>query len=298
MSLRKNITSETSQKTQQTYTFIRKIHIVKDIYNNSPKLSNYKETPFGTFTSEASYSIEAAVVMSMMILVMAVFIWIMRAETTEFIVKNAMHETASEFAVWGEIEASEKVDENKLLKMALIARCKGKLLKRKKQMRFISGGAVGVDLSDSEVNDTYIRLDCRYKLIPITHLFDDSLFRIHENVQVRRYIGWNPEMEGADTYVYVTKHGTAYHRSEECTYLKLSIHEVDRRLIKAKRSKDGSKYKKCSCVKKGTTKVYITDYGNQYHGELNCTDLRRHIRRMHIEEAKKKYHSCPKCGGD
>lgn len=256
-----------------------------------------KETPFCTFKKRASYSIEAAVVMSMMIFIMALFLWVMRAETTEYLVKKSLYETACELSCIGDFEVTEKLDENKVLKHLAIARCKQKLVKEKKMIRFIDGGLLGLDFGKSEIDDAYISLECRYRLVPITPMFSDSLFRIREKVRVRRYIGWNPKMEREEAYVYVTRNGKAYHRSETCPYLKLSIREVSRSSVNGRRAKDGSKYKKCSCVKKGMTRVYITDYGNRFHGDLNCTDLRRHIRRIHIKEAQKDYHSCPKCGG-
>ena len=262
-----------------------------------PKPTLSKETPFCTFKKRASYSIEAAVVMSMMILIMALLLWIMRVETTEYLVKKSMHETACEFLCIGNVEVTDKVDENKVLKQLVIARCRQKLINEKKMVRFIEGGLLGLNFGKTEIDDTYICLECKYKLVSITPMFSDTLFRIHEKVRVRRYIGWNPKMEEDETYVYVTRNGKAYHLSEKCPYLKLSIQEVPRSSIKGRRAKDGSKYKKCSCVKKGMTVVYITDYGNQFHGDLNCTDLRRHIRRIPIKEAEKDYHSCPKCGG-
>ena len=170
-----------------------------------------KETPFCTFKKRASYSIEAAVVMSMMILIMALFLWIMRAETTEYLVKKSLYETACEFSCIGNVEVTDKVDENKVLKQLAIARCKQKLVKENKMIRFIDGGLLGLDFGKSEIDDTYISLECRYRLVSITPMFSDSLFRIREKVRVRRYIGWNPKMEREEAYVYVTRNGKAYH---------------------------------------------------------------------------------------
>jgi len=98
------------------------------------------------------------------------------------------------------------------------------------------------------------------------------------------------------TIVYVTPHGSVYHTSKSCSYLDLSIRSINYSEIESARNKSGSKYEKCSCavnVTQGT--VYVTDYGTNWHSDLNCSGLKRTIIEKDISEVggMKK---CPKCG--
>ena len=42
---------------------------------------------------------------------------------------------------------------------------------------------------------------------------------------------------------------------------------------------------------------YVTEYGIKYHTKLNCSALKRTVRRELYEEVKDRYHACPKCAG-
>ncbi len=93
----------------------------------------------------------------------------------------------------------------------------------------------------------------------------------------------NPEM------VYITETGTVYHLYKDCTYLKLSIKEVDFDQIAFLRNDSGGKYKKCSlCSDNGDVSghktVYITNTGDRYHYNLSCSGLKRTIITIRISE--------------
>ncbi|QHQ60244.1 hypothetical protein Ana3638_05170 [Anaerocolumna sedimenticola] len=93
--------------------------------------------------------------------------------------------------------------------------------------------------------------------------------------------------KGNEKMVYITETGTVYHLFKDCTYLDLSIHEVDFEQIDILRNNSGGKYKKCSiCGGKsiGVTSVYITDSGDRYHNDLNCSGLKRTIITIPISE--------------
>ena len=107
------------------------------------------------------------------------------------------------------------------------------------------------------------------------------------------------ESEAEGTTVYVTPYGSVYHLSTECHYLDLSVHEVSAGEIDDMRNKDGGKYYMCSdCCQKGQNygSVYITDYGTNWHSDVNCTGLKRTVEAIDISEVGN-MHACPKCGG-
>ena len=97
--------------------------------------------------------------------------------------------------------------------------------------------------------------------------------------------------------VFVTAHGTVYHKSLKCTHLRLSVEQTTVTQAEARRNRYGAKYYACSCCKSGVgAAVYITDTGNRYHARLSCSGLKRTIREIPLSEAGKRK-ACSKCGG-
>ena len=97
--------------------------------------------------------------------------------------------------------------------------------------------------------------------------------------------------------VFVTAHGTVYHKSLKCTHLRLSVEQTTVTQAEARRNRYGAKYYACSCCKSGVgAAVYITDTGNRYHARLSCGGLKRTIREIPLSEAGKRK-ACSKCGG-
>lgn len=93
-------------------------------------------------------------------------------------------------------------------------------------------------------------------------------------------------------YVFLTEHGSVYHRKRSCKHLNIDILPVSGRDVGAKRNKDGKIYDTCKkCLKltkeelKRTT-VFITDYGVKYHTEINCPDLKRSLHVVLLSQAE------------
>lgn len=112
--------------------------------------------------------------------------------------------------------------------------------------------------------------------------------------------GYDVEKQGSageeETYVFITKTGTVYHRNRNCTYLNPSIEAVYYETVKEKRNTGGEKYYACElCGDKGKTVVYITEQGNRYHASLNCSGLKRTIYTIKLSEVGGRS-PCSKCG--
>lgn len=106
-----------------------------------------------------------------------------------------------------------------------------------------------------------------------------------------------------ETYVYVTKNASVYHRRRSCQYLNVSIRTVLGKDVGKERNLDRSKYYACpKCTKNRTKKerredvVYITEYGNRYHDSILCRELKRDIRLVPMKEAQG-LKPCSSCGG-
>lgn len=103
--------------------------------------------------------------------------------------------------------------------------------------------------------------------------------------------------ENATQTVYITPYGTVYHTSKECSYLDLSIHPISLTEISDARNANGEKYERCTCANCANPKdtVYITDYGTNWHTDINCSGLKRTVEEVDISEVGD-LHICPKCG--
>lgn len=105
--------------------------------------------------------------------------------------------------------------------------------------------------------------------------------------------------EGTDehTMVYVTEHGSVYHKDLQCTHIKLSIQKVEKEAVSGLRNHGGEKYHSCEkCGKDAGGAVYITAEGNRYHSSLECSGLKRTVKEVSLEELGE-MRPCSKCGG-
>jgi hypothetical protein len=108
--------------------------------------------------------------------------------------------------------------------------------------------------------------------------------------------------EDEDETVYITQTGKVYHKSLDCTYLKLSISQVKFGDVDSLRSEDGGKYYACEGCSSGrafsaTDTVYLCDYGNRFHSTRTCKKIKRSIQEVSLSEAGGRL-PCSKCGKD
>ncbi|MCQ2512445.1 MAG: pilus assembly protein [Lachnospiraceae bacterium] len=97
--------------------------------------------------------------------------------------------------------------------------------------------------------------------------------------------------------VYVTPYGKVYHTSKDCRYLDLSIRQISVSTLSSERNADGKIYEKCTCANHVVAgdMVYVTDYGTNWHTDINCYGLKRTVNEIDISEIGS-LHVCPKCG--
>lgn len=104
--------------------------------------------------------------------------------------------------------------------------------------------------------------------------------------------GWMGDDTGTVTegtegqLVYITEDSQVYHLSEDCTYLRLSIHTVPVSELWERRNAGGGVYTACELCKPDATAnpVYVTDYGDRYHGSLACSSLKRSFQAVSLSQ--------------
>lgn len=100
-------------------------------------------------------------------------------------------------------------------------------------------------------------------------------------------------------YVYITNHGTLYHKLADCVYLKPDVQSVKFYQIEQERNSSGEKYRCCEKCSRSKTPllqqtVYITSYGNRWHIQKNCSGIQHNVRKVRLSEVGE-LPGCSKC---
>ena len=137
-----------------------------------------------------------------------------------------------------------------------------------------------------------------YKIQPPVRIFGIPLISQTERVRIK---GWNGYQQGSyiekQGYVYITETGTVYHKSYQCTHLKLAIRAGNVSDVADLRNEYQGKYYPCEkCkAKSASGMIYYTASGDRYHASLGCSGLKRNIRAVKLSEVGGRG-ACSRCG--
>jgi len=218
------------------------------------------------------------------VLVISFFLFVFRVVYAEEIVTEALGKTAR--------EAATLIEEDSLANRVIL---EGLFRKNIDTPDFVQN----LNLLESSVENNVIILRAGYRMNFPIDFFGLKKFSMTDTVAERCFNGYKSGTINEDPtkeYVYITKSGGAYHSSSSCNYLDLSIHTITAVEISNVRNYSGGKYNRCRCAKQGQTVYYITNYGVNYHGSLECSGLKRTIYRVTIDEVEGR-HPCGKCYG-
>lgn len=249
-----------------------------------------KEAPLCNLRFKASYTVEAAFIIPLSLLMVVFFLYFFRVMYVQWGIDYVINKVAREHSA---IISESSTDDGVLI----IGQCSAMIAGLDRVSDEVVGGVFGLDYTNSEFDKNYINIVCNYNMKnPIT-IFGKKIIKMSSIACSRKWVGYDP-LEGEDKgdYVYVTKYGQAYHRSLSCPYLKPSVHAIGDGMLKDARSVSGGKYSSCPLCKgkRNSGIVYITDYGDVYHSSLNCSALKRSVNRIKLEDAES-YHPCGKC---
>lgn len=164
--------------------------------------------------------------------------------------------------------------------------------------RYIDGGQGGVYFYDSEYKneDNQVILKCHFKTVIslpfLPALTSGKSFTIKQMAYVGDCKGDLDSYgdDGGDEYVYITDNKDVYHLTRSCTYLTLSIQQVNIEMAKR------YGYAPCEfCGKNCVEVVFITDYGGKYHSTRSCSGLKRTVYRVKKSEVEY-LGGCSRCG--
>lgn len=260
-----------------------------------------KEAPLCTYrkkTKKASFTLEAAVVIPAFACILASMLFFFRIQEMQIDVQQSLQYAARQTAVSA---YEKKLQNSKLLLIEASGFFEKKLIDLSYPKQYTPFHLITLDYLRSNAKKDYIDLYATYQMQLPFSLLGSKTFYFEQRAKARKWTGFEYEQEEEktkDPMVYITQTGKVYHESKDCTYLKLSIHSVQKKQISQLRNKGGGKYYACSDCKNFGNEVYITDYGTTYHSSLNCHALKRTVYEIKKSQAiEDGYKACSRCGG-
>ena len=273
-----------------------------DLKNFTTKRWKIRGTP-RCICRKGSMTVEAAVILPFLTCLFVFVLFFFRIMQVQLTVQSALENTGRELAFYASFKERGRDEEegaDRTFNYLPLAKSlfTVKIGKDEHIDRFVSGGSIGISLAQSEFEDDEIYLKADYQMKFPVQLLGRRVFYFTQKCRYRKWTGWNSNESGqGEVWVYIAKNGKVYHKTSACTYLKLSIQSVEYNKIEDYRNENGRKYRECNeCVEKESRfqKVYITNYGDCYHRDLNCGGIKRTIEMVRLSDTGGKS-ACSKC---
>lgn len=237
----------------------------------------------------ASLTIEAALVLPVFMTGLLTLVSALLMSLTGMRIQASLHNTAQHLAM-------ERADGPEVLLSDIRKEIADGL--SEEDFRFIEGGAEGIDISASDVNDSeYIDLCLECNLKPVTDVFGLIRIPFHRRSFTHIWCGYGGGYFPDGRYVYITEDSEVYHLNRDCSHIRLTVIETDASEVNRLRNDNGSRYRPCEIchAKLSDRKLYVTPDGNRYHNCITCSGLKRTVRAVRIEEVGGR-RPCKRCG--
>lgn len=244
--------------------------------------------------STASLTVEAALVLPLFLFAALCIIYINRLLLYEEKIEQALVRTGRELSVEYAASRAEAVVSK--------AYMTGKMV----QYAGECGGGISMLRSQFVSETDEIDLVADYSIQIPFPVISHKRFYFSHRYRTRAFTGVDTRMQAdavdGDEIVYITKTGKVYHKSLECSYLRLSISQVKYGDLEHLRSEGGAKYYVCEgCCREAslsdTQDVFICNYGDRFHISRTCKKIKRSIQEITLSEAGGRL-PCSKCGRD
>lgn len=168
----------------------------------------------------------------------------------------------------------------------------------------IVNGSGGISLAGSSVmgSGDIIDIKVSYRVKSLIALMGFDAFSMSQRYYAKAWTGYDvtqyvSDLEQQDPMVYVTETGTVYHTDRNCVYLNPSVEFLSIEAVEDRRNQSGGKYYPCEICggSAASGEVYITSQGSRYHGQLNCSGLKRTIYTVPLSQTGGRGR-CSKCG--
>lgn len=241
---------------------------------------------------KGSAVVEAVALVPMFLCAICTLLVIGEMLLTQMQIKYTVSETAGRYA------ASEAVFENnKIMETAELYQTFYSLLENNQLFECcIVGGRTGIIVSGKK-EEEHVKVTATYLLkVPVPY-YKEISFPVKCTIQKRIFSGYvehEGEEEERDPVVYVTEHGTVYHRTMTCSHICLKV--SGRTSIENITAHSSLKpCKKCITSGETYTTIYMTVEGDAYHSTLSCSGLKRTVKAIRLSEVEG-MRECSRCG--
>ncbi len=156
----------------------------------------------------------------------------------------------------------------------------------------VENGVPGLSFIHSSVmgSDQMIDLSAVWRMKTLFPFSGVTGFKVIDRARIRAFTGYDNtgrdvSSEEEEEIVFITKSGTVYHKSRNCSHLNINIQRTDRANVGNLRNNSGGKYYPCEYCGGGTQDcLYVTDDGDRYHTKVSCPGLKRTIRAVPISQ--------------
>lgn len=285
--------------------------------NLSPNIERslyFAKRPFLSVSSKVkgSMTVEAVIVVPLFIFFFLNLISYIEIYRLHSNFTMALYETGSEMAIYGHIYEKMKEEEDGFVKQQIKnvgfsylyvkKDVVSQLGKHYLETSPLTYGEKGMNFLHSSImnDENIIDLVLTYEVSPLISEAGFPSFYMVNRFYAKAYTGYDLKEKENRTekkeYVYLAENGKVYHTCLNCSHLKLSIKKINNTQISTVRNKDGEKYKPCEYCAKGnkSKEVYITEQGNCYHNNIQCSKIKRTVIAIPISEATK-YPMCSRC---
>lgn len=259
---------------------------------------NKKPCKIRTFAAASnlcgSITIEAALAVSMFLIVILSLISVLQAVHTYRSIHQVLISTGDEAAVLGEDLSGIN---------AVHAIFVAKMLGASENTLSIVGGIGGISFLGSEVdkNSGVISLNVSYQVRPPLLMLPGLKLKMSHRIYFSLWCGFLKNSNLSDTQAserkdiyYIAEYESVYHTSAQCTHLMLSISSVSMELLSHQHNSQGARYSACEkCASDDHGAVYITENGTKYHTTLGCSGLKRTV---HEVTDVRGLRACSRCG--
>ncbi len=263
---------------------------------------------------EGSLTVETALVLPLFLFAVLTYLYLAEAIRFSGNMEEALHQSARQLATWSyayEHSVSGTEAGNLLSSKGLSLTLGRSMVMKHLNSTYadeapIEGGSGGISFLRSSVldHDEMIDLIGSYKVDTPFDIFGIKNFRVLNRARIRAFTGYDnthrkeSDSDEEEETVFITEHGTVYHRNINCPHLKITVRETTSEQVGAERNDNGGKYYACEfCGGKSTAgRLYITSEGDRYHTTVTCSALKRGIQAVPLSEAGGR-RACKTCGG-
>ncbi|MCP1110022.1 hypothetical protein M2150_002093 [Lachnospiraceae bacterium PM6-15] len=263
----------------------KKIPLSEDTQEKSVKRTSV------TVSARGSITLEAALALPLFFLAMLTLAFLLETLAIKTSMRSALYSSAKKVAAGG-------INELFLSTTGLEQEIQETIGRERLARSLVKSGSISCSGSYLQNNTGMLYATVTYELEMPFVPFRPKALTQRDELRLKAWTGYTAT--GSDTAtetVYITETGLVYHVNHQCTHLQLSIQMVTNKEVFSLRNENGGKYHPCEQCQKGTalTSVYITDYGDRYHGSLSCSGLKRTIYAVPINEVIGKGR-CKRCG--